>query len=356
MTGDSSQSLVTAFVLSYNHPKKLIECVNSLIAQTCIDEILILENFSTEKMEETYEAIRQLSRLSAPIQIKIEYAPEPLNYSQGQNWGLEKAKNELVLLMNNDAFFKRPDSLSSSVSLLKKDPKIAIIGHKIFNPDGSLNHCGVFLPFGNNLFAHFGRYEDPQRIEFQVPQYHIAVTGACLLAKKTEIRFDPVYWFEYEDIDFCFQYLTRGFKVLCNPFCEVIHEESSSRVSFQNADQVWIKKQKAGVAHFFKKWKHNWLFFRYKSLTDILLNSVHDTKRLMGPVANTVAAVVIFCTIIYCGWFLAFLLLLLLFVLIQGVFNVGAFLFVWKKRTQLRKEYQNSFYQDISQQNGLPES
>jgi GT2 family glycosyltransferase len=256
---------VSAFILSFNHTVKLIECVQSLLQQSCIDEILVLENFSTVKMEDTYKTIQQLS----PI-VQVTIASHPMSFSEGQNWGLDHAKNNFVLLMNNDARFIAPDSLQSSVSILDNTPSIGLVGHKIYNLDGSLNHFGVdFNSLGD--LDHFGRGDNGKNPEYSTIIECAAVTAACVLVRKTHLRFDTHYWFEFEDVDFCFQYLKADYRIVCNPACEVSHEESSSRGEIQKVNYEWIGKQSVGHRYFKKKWKSFYPVIRKKTLIFSLL-------------------------------------------------------------------------------------
>lgn len=308
----------TAFILSYNHQEKLIECVESLLAQSCIKEILILENFSTRPMEETYLKIHNLS----PI-IRIEYATTPHSYSEGQNWGLDQAKHPYLLLMNNDAIILQKEVLQTSIDFLEKNQKIGIIGHKIINLDGTLNHFGMYFRFQPFWAHHFGRDDSQKSYLYKRPMTCIAATGACMLVRKTDIRFDTAYWFEHEDVDFCLQYRQAGLNTLCNPYFEVLHDESSSRREIQNVNVQWIGKQQLGTKHFFKKWSKNRLGLSLASFKFLILNFQKE-KMTCLQLADIPASLTALIILAYFRLFIPVLLAIFAYFFIRYIYIIMA--------------------------------
>lgn len=308
----------TAFILSYNHQEKLIECVESLLAQSCIKEILILENFSIRPMEETYLTIQNLS----PI-IRIEYATTPHSYSEGQNWGLDQAKYPYVLLMNNDAIILQKEVLQTSVDFLEKNSEIGIVGHKIINLDGTLNHFGMYFSFQPFWAHHFGRNDSPKRYLYQRPMTCVAATGACVLVRKTAIRFDTHYWFEHEDVDFCLQYRKAGWGTLCNPYFDVLHDESSSRGEIQNVNVQWIGKQQLGTKHFLKKWSKNRLGLSLASFKCLIL-SFQKEKATCLQLADIPAGITALMILVYFKLFVPILIAILAYFCIRYLFIIIA--------------------------------
>ncbi len=308
----------TAFILSYNHQEKLIECVESLLAQACVKEILILENFSTRPMEETYLTIQNLS----PI-IRIEYATTPHSYSEGQNWGLDQAKYPYVLLMNNDAIILQKEVLQTSVDFLEKNPRIGIVGHKIINLDGTLNHFGMYFRFHPFWAHHFGRNDSPKSYLYKRPMSCVAATGACMLVRKTAIRFDTNYWFEHEDVDFCLQYRQVRLGTLCNPYFEVLHDESSSRGEIQNVNIQWIGKQHLGTKYFFKKWSKRRLDICISSFKHLIL-TFQKERVIALQIADIPAGITALTILVYFKLFAPILIAILAYFYMRYLFIIIA--------------------------------
>ncbi|NBV42075.1 hypothetical protein EBR96_04825, partial [bacterium] len=223
--------------------------------------------------------------------------------------GIERAKNNLVLLLNNDAYFLTADTLKTSIRLLSSTVKI--VGHKILNLDGTVNHFGIFADGLIGKTGHLGRYFSAEDSRLRTPIETLAVTGACLLLERMDIRFDPRYWFENEDVDFCFEYMKRGYAIVCNSDCEVVHEESSTRATAAKIETEWTRKQQAGHDYFFKKWRwfmirrSGWLWRQWELL------HIHDQNFFRSSYSDWVAGIVTFCALmlypgpmilLYLGW------------------------------------------------------
>ncbi len=247
---------VSAIVLSYNIPTMLLECVKSLLIQPEITEIIIIENGSTHPdMEATYA---QIQSIPTSIHIRILVANPALSYSAAHNWGLDECVNELVLLINNDAKL-HGHVLVHAVHLMEDYPNIGIVGARILNPDMTVNHLGL-IPKPHTIgYEHIGRGL-PAMAAYPV---HIpdvaAVTAACVLLRRTHLRFDPTYWFALEDTDLCFQYLQAKFEIaVCSDFV-AIHPESTTRATVQEVNREWAVKQAHGTHYFKRKWRSQWI-------------------------------------------------------------------------------------------------
>lgn len=263
---------ITAFILSFNQSQKLPETVSALLQQEQIDEILILENGSTEPMETVYKALLELPGASTTIH--IEKAPTPLSFSDGQNWAIERAKNPYILLVSNDAILKTPNSLGNARQLLENNDAISIVGFKIIQDDGRLNHFGVFQLFFDFGYDHYGRGASPDNARFNRLRKALGATAACMLIKRSELRFDPAYWFMLEDVDFCLQHLKQGKEIWIDPTCTVYHTEKGERGKKEKLTS-WDQKQEKGIAYFKKKWKTDLPKLRWRCLYDNLTSNAH---------------------------------------------------------------------------------
>jgi GT2 family glycosyltransferase len=280
--------VISTIVLSYNVPDKLVLCVSSLLAQPEIKELVLIENHSVVSMDDAYGRIRGMCEHSGVD--FIFYKPEQaLSFSEGQNWGIEHAKHDTILLMNNDAAIMYPNTLYTSLTFLVED--VAIVGHKIMNPDQSCNHLGIFFDGITKYTDHLGR---DCAVSDYLQNPVLAVTAACMLLKKSQIRFDRYYWFEYEDMDFCLQHIRLGKKIVCNTEMPVIHEESTTRAEPQATNKIWQEKQRVGRSYFYKKWRwflilRTWkVFTQWDLLPDAYKAHLHQT---IGDVIGIVVAV-----------------------------------------------------------------
>lgn len=287
---------VTGIILSYNVPEKLVICVESLLAQPEIKELILIENHSKVNMDMAYARIRTMC-VHSGVDF-VFYRPEhALSFSDGQNWGIDHATHDLVLLMNNDAMITEKNSLKSSIALITDD--VYIVGHKIINPDGTCNHHGVFVDGLWRHIDHLGRGFGNDDVRLNRTMSLFAVTAACVLVRKSSLRFDSVYWFEFEDVDFCLQHIRSGKKVVCNAAMTVLHEESSTRAEPQATNKVWQEKQRVGQAYFHKKWRWFLMLRTWKVLTQWpLLPDAYKAhlRQTIGDVVGVTACVGVLLT------------------------------------------------------------
>ena len=288
---------------------------------------LWIENYSTVSMDAAYFRIRKMCE-SSDVDF-IFYKPEQaLSFSEGQNWGIAHAKHDTILLMNNDAIIMYPNTLHTSLLLLVDE--VAIVGHKIMNPDKSCNHLGIFFDGITKYTDHLGRGCE---VADYLQRPIFAVTAACMLLKKSQIRFDRHYWFEYEDMDFCLQHIAIGKKIVCNPDMPVIHEESTTRAEPQATNKIWQEKQRVGRVYFYKKWRWFLMLRTWKVFTQwALLPDAYKAHlcQTIGDIIGIVVAVGVLVTLEWpvadLGWVVSLFQILALGLVFIVAKAVGVFI------------------------------
>lgn len=243
---------VSVVILSFNIPDQLEKSVRSVLEQPEISEVILIENQSTVDMADGYAMVATRCE-TAGVSLHFITTEDPLSFSEGQNIGIELAAHDRILLLNNDAYFLKPNSLRTSLVLLT--PETPIIGHLILNADGTVGHFGATQLPGIGFCCHIGRNCNISDIVNRGVTSFSVVTGAAMLIYRTDIRFDSAYWFEFEDFDFCYQHMKRGWKILSNPHCVIVHPESTTRGPIQAVNSWWKRAQEAGYHVFRKRWK-----------------------------------------------------------------------------------------------------
>jgi GT2 family glycosyltransferase len=181
------------------------------------------------------------------------------------NSAVEVANGELILLLNNDVEVINGNWLSEMVShALRKG--IGAVGAKLYYPDNTIQHAGVILGLGGcaahshrlfprESFGYFGR--------LQLIQAYSAVTGACLLIKKSIYQEvggldEENFKVCYNDVDLCLKVLSRGYKNIYTPYAEMYHHESVTRgndntpakkLRFQSEKSYLEKKWNTYIKH-----------------------------------------------------------------------------------------------------------
>jgi len=159
----------------------------------------------------------------------------PLPFAASCNRGAAAAKGNYLLFLNNDtvAFPGWLDELHQAVSGSRD---IGAVGAKLLYPDEGIQHAGVaFHCFFQSPVAspyHIFRTFPRQHPAVNKVREFQAVTGACLMTPRAIFEdlggFDERFVNCYEDIDYCLNLRSRGYRVLYVPTAELIHYEGQT--------------------------------------------------------------------------------------------------------------------------------
>lgn len=232
---------LSVIILSYNTKKLLEQCLQSVYSQTGVKfEVIIVDNASTDG-----------SAQLATIRNKTN-----LGYAKANNQGIKQARGEYILLLNSDTVVK-PHAFKNLVRFLDTHPKAGIASAQLFNPDGSIQPSGGFLPRLSTIFAW---------MLFSLPLYHLQiksfyqttrslgwVQGAAMIFRKNFGLLDEKLFMYAEDIDFCYRAQKQGLQVWTVADAQVIHHKFQSS-SFQAA----VLGEYQGLLYYFKKHKPQW--------------------------------------------------------------------------------------------------
>lgn len=221
--------LVSIVIPNKDHIENLEKCLTSLFEQKAYTnfEVIVIENNSQEKSTfDFYEQQKDKIRL-------ITYQGE-FNYAAINNYGIKEAKGDYILLLNNDVYLEKEDSLYTMV-MTALNKNVGIVGAKLLYPDNTIQHAGVFvgmLGTAGHLF-----YNMPNEPGYQaraiLTSNVSAVTGACLLIKRSIFDeaggLDETLSVAWNDIDLCLKVREKGYEVVYEANAVWIHEESKSR-------------------------------------------------------------------------------------------------------------------------------
>lgn len=256
---------VSILIPNKDHIELLKQCINSILKLTTYDnyEIVIIEN-NSEK-EETFKYYTEISK-NDKVRV-IDYTktlkknePREFNYSKIINFGVKKVNGDFILQLNNDTKLLTPNWLELFIGYAQ-EKEIGAVGAKLYYEDKTLQHAGIIiglsgiagnalvnLPFGKH--AYFGREAATRNVS--------AVTGACLFARRelyNEVGYmeEEKFKVAFNDVDFCLKLLQKGYRIVYNPYIELIHYESKTRgYEYSKKQEERFEKE---ANNFKEKWK-----------------------------------------------------------------------------------------------------
>ncbi|MBI2314619.1 glycosyltransferase family 2 protein [Candidatus Daviesbacteria bacterium] len=169
---------------------------------------------------------------------------ENLGFSAGNNVGVKFAKAPVVLFLNPDTIIV-DHAIQKSLEKLLSDPDIGALTCRVELPDGRLDYsCHRGFPTPWNSFAYFSGLSKifPKSSLFSgytasyldINKAHEidSLTGAFLMVRKIageQIRWwNTDYFWNGEDIEFCYSLKEKSWKIYYYPEVKIIHYKGSS--------------------------------------------------------------------------------------------------------------------------------
>jgi len=116
---------VSVIILNWNQPEFTVNCVKSVLKQSYQDfEILLVDNGSEDNSLEIFK--REFGKNE---KIRILETGKNLGYAGGNNFGVEHAKGEYIVILNNDTIAEEK-WLEELVNGVKSDPNIGAVSSR----------------------------------------------------------------------------------------------------------------------------------------------------------------------------------------------------------------------------------
>jgi N-acetylglucosaminyl-diphospho-decaprenol L-rhamnosyltransferase len=205
---------ISAVIPTFNGGWRLERCLDALAAAH-VDDIIVLDGGSTDQSADRAagrDAVRVLSWPGTSVQSRI-------------NRGVAEARNEVVLLLNDDAFVDEETPRLLTAALMEH-PRVAVVGAALRWEDGSAqrsvgryrtlwSEVVVTLPLGRWLS---GKLHRP--VPARKPSGVERVTWlplCCAVARRAAFLdvggFDERYSFYFDDHDFCRRLVEGGWEL-----------------------------------------------------------------------------------------------------------------------------------------------
>jgi N-acetylglucosaminyl-diphospho-decaprenol L-rhamnosyltransferase len=220
---------VSVIVIGHNVREEILQAVESVErhGNSITLQMIVVDNGSTDG---TPDAVAERFPEAKLIRLPVNEA------HAARNHGLAIARGRFVMFLDSDARLT-DGAMEELVRFLEERPQFGMVGPRLIYEDGDLQYSArryppLVLPLLrrpplNRLFEkgqvvrrHLmmdDRLDEPREVEYLI--------GACLLfSEKAALgaRIDPRTLFT-EDVDWCFQIRTVGYRIGYDPGATVIH-------------------------------------------------------------------------------------------------------------------------------------
>lgn len=234
---------IIVITINFNSAEETHNCLLSLHKLSKGDyeiSIIVVDNGSKEPFILTSEEKKR--------EIKLIRTDHNLGFTGGNNIGIQDAlsqDSDYIMLINNDTLVD-PDLIKELLMVVEKDPKIGLVGPKIYFAKGHEYHkerykkeelgkvlwyAGGKIDWKNVLSTHMGmdevdhgQYDKEKEVDF--------VTGCCMFFKKEVLQkikgFDDNYFLYYEDADITMNTIKQGYTVMYAPKAVIWHVNAAS--------------------------------------------------------------------------------------------------------------------------------
>lgn len=224
--------LVSIIIPNKDHVSDLDKCISSIKEKSTYSnyEIVIIENNSEE--QGTFDYYKEFENDS---NINVVYYEGPFNYSAINNFGVQSAKGEYLILLNNDTEVITPEWIEEMLMFAQRQD-VGVVGPMLYYSDDTIQHAGLIIGIGGSAgHSHkgFPRGDLGYLYKLSTVQNVSGVTGACLMIATDIYKklngLDEQFVVAFNDVDFCLRVRDAGYLNIFTPFAELYHYESKSR-------------------------------------------------------------------------------------------------------------------------------
>ncbi len=208
---------ISVIVITFGRREELEGCLRSILDQEMEDfEVILIDNNVDEEIsQQVTKTVDQLNN----GRIKHFDSPDNLGVAGGRNLGIEKAAGDILVFIDDDAFFERADSLSNALQLFGDNPELGAIAFKIIDYSSRR--------IQRKEFPHRNKKLNPDQ-QFETTYF----VGAGFAARKMAITrarlFCEDFFYGMEELDLSFRLLDVGYRIFYYPEVIVWHKPSSS--------------------------------------------------------------------------------------------------------------------------------
>ncbi len=256
---------LSTIIVSWNVRKHLERCLSSIYARPIEGlglETWMVDNASTDG---SVEMVREFFP-----QVKVIPNQVNLGFTRANNQAIGESRGRYILLLNPDAQVMG-GALGAMVAHMETHPRLAALGPRLLNPDGTVQSSRRRFPtlatgflesttlqqwFPHSRTVRSYYLEDRAEDEAQGVDW---VTGACIMLRRQALEtvglLDEDFFMYSEELDWCHRAKAAGWEVGYLPDAQVIHHGGQSSAQELPARHIHFQQSKLT---FFRKHHGRW--------------------------------------------------------------------------------------------------
>ena len=270
--------MISIIIVNYNVKSYLKKCIDSIFNSIAnLDfEIVIVDNNSNEPIIDLKSE-----------KISVYQMDKNSGFSSAVNFGISKAKKEVLLLLNPDTIIV-DDAIQALYDYVLSDQRIGVVGCKVLNSDGTYQlsskrsfpyffHSLFYVLDFHKLFPRLNKYNylhEDEDVTLDVD----AVSGSCMIFRKKILdsvgNFDENFFLYFEDTDFCLRVAENGYRVVYYPKASILHYKGKS---LQLSNRRIKNEFYSSLKYFFYKYKSKfscWFLIQFFLPIGILIRKI----------------------------------------------------------------------------------
>ena len=207
----------------------VVNCVDSVLRNSTYPSVEVVVVVDADTPDKVVADLRALDQ----NRVVIVTIDKPFNFSAKCNLGVVNSTGDYVLLLNDDTEVITPVWIEEMLGYFGDDD-VGMVGPLLLLEDGRIQSAGHSYAvhhhnYGNhmpgNSVGPFGMLKVAHEVS--------GVTGACALIRRSAYfdvgGFSTVFPSSFNDVDFGYKLLDRGFRIIWTPHARLFHFESATR-------------------------------------------------------------------------------------------------------------------------------
>ena len=229
---------ISVVIVSFNTKELLESCLKSLEVATkgLKAEVFVVDNSSSDT---TIEMVKN----DFP-KVLLTANKENDGFSKANNQSLKRASGKYVLVLNPDTQVL-PKTIFRMIEFMEKNQEVGIATCRVELPNGQLDlDCRRHFPTPWRAFTHFSGLSKIFKGSKLFDQYYMgylpqdkkhevdSCVGAFMFVRTGAMKkvglFDEDFFFYGEDLDWCWRFKEKDYKIMYTPITKIIHYKGAA--------------------------------------------------------------------------------------------------------------------------------